>query len=101
MSLAILIRTLSKLAQDQAEELPTTLTSLRRFPCSSRTECASLGCAGAEANLQKIVNTITMPMRYIVLLFLLYQVIFPANAQARSRIALAAEFASLFDASES
>src|SRR5687768_1318497 len=42
-----------------------------------------------------------MPMRYIVLLFLLYQVIFPANAQARSRIALAAEAASLFDASES
>jgi hypothetical protein len=51
--------------------------------------------------LQKIVNTITMPMRYIVLLFLLYQVIFPANAQARSRIALVSEVASLFDASES
>jgi hypothetical protein len=51
--------------------------------------------------LQQIVNTITMLMRYIVLLFLLSQVTFPANAQARSRIALAAEVASLFDASES
>ena len=39
-------------------------------------------------------------MHYIVLLFLLFQVIFPANAQARSRIALAIEVASLFDASE-
>jgi hypothetical protein len=51
--------------------------------------------------LQKIVNTITMPMPHIMLLFLLSQVIFPANAQARSRIALAAEVASLFDASGS
>ena len=40
-------------------------------------------------------------MRCIVLLFLLSQVIFPANVQARSRVALAAEVASLFDASES
>ena len=40
-------------------------------------------------------------MRYIVLLFLLAQVTLPANAQARSRIALTAEVASLFDASES
>jgi hypothetical protein len=51
--------------------------------------------------LQQIVITITMPIRYIVLLFLLSQVTFPANAQARSRIALVSEVASLFDASES
>ena len=40
-------------------------------------------------------------MRSIVLLFLLSQITFRANAQAQARIALATEIASLFDASES
>src|SRR5215217_2651459 len=66
-----------------------------------RTNAAGLGCTGAKTNLQQIVNTTTLPMRSIVLSFLLSQVIYPANAQAQSRVASASVVESLFDASGS